>query len=93
VQAEGHIGTATPLPLAVQATLRPVLGGDAPAWAAVLRASGDVPSLQVTGTLRGVPRPGREAPAVDAVAQLQVLQRWPLAGLKLQTRDLDLSSL
>jgi translocation and assembly module TamB len=93
VQAEGHIGTATPLPLALQATLRPLLGGDAPAWAAVLRASGDVPSLQVTGTLRGVPRLGRDAPAVDAEAQLQVLQRWPLAGLKLQTRDLDLSSL
>ena len=93
VQAEGHVGTAKRLPLAVQATLRPVLGGDAPAWAAVLRASGDVPAMQLNGTLRGVPRPGREAPAVDVVAQLQVLQRWPLAGLKLQTRDLDLSSL
>jgi hypothetical protein len=36
---------------------------------------------------------GRDAPALDAEAQLQVLQRWPLAGLKLQTRNLDLSAL
>ena len=93
LQASGQIGTATPLPLAVQATLRPVLGGDAPAWAAVLRASGDVPRMQLDGTLRGVPRPGREAPTLDATAQLQVLQRWPLAGLKLQTQNLDLSAL
>ncbi len=93
LQAAGHIGTAAPLPLAVQGTLRPLLGGDAPAWAAAVMASGTLPDMQVSATLRGVPRPGRDAPAVDVVAQLQVLQRWPLAGLKLQTQDLDLSSL
>ena len=93
VQAQARIGTAAPLTLVGQATLRPVLGGDAPAWAAVLRASGDVPKLLLDGTLRGVPLPGRGAPALDLHVQLQPLQGWPLAGLKLQTQALDLSAL
>jgi len=87
------IGTEAPLPLALQAMLRPAGEGDAPRWAAVLSAGGNVPQMQVSGTLRGVPLPGREPPAVDLQAGLQPLQAWPLTQLNLQTAELDLSAL
>ena len=91
--ASMKIGTMAPLPLAVQATLRPAGEGDAPRWAAVLSAGGNVPQMQISGTLRGVPLPGREPPAVDLQAGLQPLQAWPLTQLNLQTAELDLSAL
>ena len=87
------IGTNAPLPLAVQAMLRPAGEGDAPRWAAVLSAGGNVAQVQISGTLRGVPLPGREPPAVDLQAGLQPLQAWPLTQLNLQTAELDLSAL
>ena len=88
-----NIGTLAPLPLALQATLRPAGEGNAPRWAAVLKASGNVAQMQVSGTLRGVPLRGREPPAVDLQAGLQPLQAWPLTQLNLQTAELDLSAL
>ena len=87
------IGTSAPLPLALQTTLRPTGEGDAPRWAAVISAGGNVPQMQISGTLRGVPLPGREPPAVDLQAGLQPLQAWPLTQLNLQTAELDLSAL
>ena len=92
-EASLKIGTVAPLPLAVQATLRPAGEGEAPRWAAVLKASGNVPQMQISGTLRGVPLAGREPPAVDLQAGLQPLQAWPLTQLNLQTTELDLSAL
>ncbi len=92
-QASMKIGTLAPLPLAVQATLRPAGEGDSPRWAAVLSAGGNVPQMQIAGTLRGVPLPGREPPAVDLQAGVQPLQAWPLTQLNLRTAELDLSAL
>ena len=88
-----RIGTLAPLPVNVQATLRPAGEADAPRWAAVLKLSGDVPQMQLSGTLRGVPLRGREPPAVDLQAGLQPLQAWPLTQLNLHTAELDLSAL
>ena len=88
-----RIGTLAPLPVNVQATLRPAGEGNAPRWAAVLKVSGDVPQMKLRGTLRGVPLPGRAPPAVDLQAGLQPLQAWPLTQLNLHTAELDLSAL
>ena len=93
LEASARIGNLSPLPLTLQGTLRPAAEGDAPRWAAVLKASGPLPEVQLSGTLRGVPLPGREMPAVDLQAQLHPLQAWPLSTLNLQTRELDLSAL
>ena len=92
-QASGRIGTRAPLPLALQATLRPVAEGDGPRWAAVAQAQGTFDKFDLSATLRGVPLPGREPPAVDLRASVLPLQAWPLAALDLGTRELDLSAL
>ena len=97
-----RIGTAAPLAVTAQATLQPALGGDAPPWAAVLGAGGNLTRLQLDGTLRGVPQPApaakkglasRAAPTLDLHATLQPLQAWPLAALSVQTQALDLAAL
>ena len=93
LQAQAQVGTAAPLPITAQATLRPVLGGDAPAWAAVVGVKGTAPLLQLKATLRGVPPAGHPAPVLDAQAGLQLLQAWPLHSLALHTESLDLSAL
>ncbi len=93
VVASARIGTAAPLPMVAQATLRPTLEGAAPRWAAVLRAGGDVAHIDLTGTLRGVPRAGRDAPLLDLHAGLRPLEAWPLGALTLQTQALDLAAL
>ena len=91
--ASARIGNQAPLPLALDGTVAPADGGDAPAWAAVLRASGSAALIELDATLRGVPRGPHEAPALDLRARLQLLQAWPLAGLSLQTTALDLAAL
>ena len=100
-----ELANAPPYALAAKATARPVLGGDAPAWAAVAQARGNLADVVLTATLRGrapaAPLRGRipapplrgEAPAVDFKAALQPLQPWPLAGLDLQTQALNLAAL
>ncbi len=93
ISAGASIGHATPLALEADATLSPAQGAEAPAWAAVLRANGGLAKLALTGTLRGVPRGAREAPAVDLRAALRPFEAWPLESLQLQTRALDLSAL
>ena len=91
-----ELANAPPYTLAAKATARPVLSGDAPAWAAVAQARGNLADVVLTATLRGrtpaSPLRG-EAPAVDFKAALQPLQPWPLAGLDLQTQALNLASL
>ena len=93
ISASARIGNLAPLPLSLDATVAPTLGGDAPPWAAVLRATGTAALFDVEATLRGVPRGAHAAPALDVQARLQLLQAWPLAGLSLKTTALDLAAL
>lgn len=93
VEASGRIANRAPLVLDVQAQLRPALDGEAPRWAAVLRAQGPLAQPALTGTLRGVPRPGLAPPAIDLKTVLRPFQAWPLERLDLATTELDLSAL
>ena len=93
ISASGRIGNRAPLPLALDATVVPTLGGDAPAWAAVLKATGTVALFDLQATLRGVPRGGHAAPSLDLRARVQPLQGWPVSALSLQTAALDLAAL
>ena len=102
ISGSAELANAPPYALTAQANARPVLGGDAPAWAAVARAKGNLADVVLTGTLRGRPPavpanrktvPPAEAPALDIKAALQPLQPWALASLDLQTRALDLAAL
>ena len=93
ISASARIGNLAPLPLAVEATVAPTGAGDAPPWAAVVRAQGEATLFDVAATLRGLPRGGHAAPALDVLARLQLLQAWPLAGLRLETTALDLAAL
>lgn len=93
VQTQAQMGTAAPFPLSAQATLRPVLGADAPAWAAAVGVTGTLPLMQLQATLRGVSAAGQAAPELDAQAALQLLQAWPLHSLELRTESLDLSAI
>ena len=102
ISGSAELANAPPYALTAQANARPVLGGDAPAWAAVTRAKGNLADLLLTGTLRGRPpavlgnrkgAPPAEAPALDIKAALHPLQPWPLANLDLQTRALNLAAL
>ena len=93
MQLAARIATAAPQALSAQGTLRPLGAADAPAWAAVVQAGGTLPRPQLAATLRGVPRPGQEPPALDLRAVLNPLQAWPLEALSLHTQELDLSAL
>jgi translocation and assembly module TamB len=93
IGASVRIGNQAPLPLALDGIVVPTDGGDSPAWAAVLRASGSVALIDLDATLRGAPRGPHDAPALDLRAKLQLLEAWPLAGLSLQTTALDLAAL
>ena len=93
ISAGARIGHAAPLTLQVDATLTPAAAAEAPPWAAVLRAHGPLAQLAVEGTLRGVPRGGREAPAVDLRAALAPFEAWPVNALSLATQALDLSAI
>jgi translocation and assembly module TamB len=88
-----RLGTAAPLAVSGEATVRPTMDAEHPRWAAVLRASGSVPQLHLQATLRGVPLAGHEAPTLDADFMLHPLQPWVLAALRAQTQALDLSAL
>ncbi len=103
ITGSAELANAPPYALAAQAAARPVLGGDAPAWAAVAQAQGSLAEVLLTATLRGRPPAlataasaravPAEAPALDIKAKLQPLQPWPLASLDLQTRALNLAAL
>lgn len=92
-QASASLGNAAPLRLQAQATLRPADEGDSPRWAAVAQAEGPLEHFELNATLRGVPLPGGEPPAVDARAGIKPLQIWPISKLDLSTRELDLAAL
>ena len=92
-EASVSVGNSAPLPLKLQASLRPEADAERPRWGAVLRLAGPLAQIELTGTLRGVPRAGLAAPSVDGQAGLQLLQAWPLASLQLRSHELDLSAL
>ena len=93
LQLKGSVVTAAPQALDLQALVRAGGDNDEPLWAAVIRAQGNLPRPELTGTLRGVPAPGREPPALDVKAVLQPLQAWPVQAFSLHTQELDLSAL
>ncbi|MDO9074301.1 MAG: translocation/assembly module TamB domain-containing protein [Rubrivivax sp.] len=88
-----ELANAQPYAVTAQATLRPVLEGDTPAWAAVVSAKGTAAELDIEATLRGRPQGKLAAPALDLRAGLRPLQAWLLASLQLQTEALDLAAL
>ena len=87
------IGNSAPLPVLAQFTLTPEASAAAPDWAAVVRASGVLEQLDLTATLRGVPRAGQPAPVLDLSAQVRPLAAWPLGLLTARTAALDLAVL
>ena len=92
-EVDASIGSTAPFLVALQAGLRPSAGGDTPAWGSTVQLAGPLAELELTGTLRGVPRGQRAAPSVDVRAGLRPLLAWPLASLQLQTRELDLAAI
>ena len=93
VTGAATLANAQPYAVSAQATLRPALEGDTPAWAAVVGARGTAAELEVDATLRGRPQGRLAAPALDLRAGLRPLQAWVLASLQLQTEALDLAAL
>lgn len=91
--AQGRLGHSGPLPLALDATLAPVAGGDAPPWAATLSARGELARFEARATLRGVPRGRHPAPEADLRAELRPFAAWPLGDLTASTQALDLAAL
>jgi translocation and assembly module TamB len=65
VAGAAHLEAQAPQALSARATLRPLLDGDTPRWAAVLSASGNLSRTELSGTLRGVPQapPASAGPA------------------------------
>ena len=93
LKARARIGNLAPLPLTLDGSIVPTGSADAPRWAAVVHAQGTAALFDLSATLRGVAQGGHAAPALDASAKLQLLQAWPLAGLRLHTQSLDLAAL
>ncbi len=93
INGDISVANAQPYALKAQATLRPALEGDAPAWAAVVGAKGTAAALDIEATLRGRPQGKLAAPTLDLRASLRPLQAWLLASLQLQTEALDLAAL
>jgi translocation and assembly module TamB len=56
IAGSAHLEGLAPQALSAKATVRPLLDGDAPRWAAVLAASGNLTRTDVSGILRGVPQ-------------------------------------
>ncbi len=93
LQAAGEVATRAPLALSLQVQATPLAGGDAPDWAAVLRARGELGRIDLQATVRGVPRGPHAAPSLDLRATLAPLLAWPVQALSLHTQDLDLAAL
>ncbi|MBK6471913.1 MAG: translocation/assembly module TamB domain-containing protein [Betaproteobacteria bacterium] len=87
------LANAQPYAVTAQATLRPALEGDTPAWAAVVGVKGTAAELDIEATLRGRPQGKLAAPKLDLHAGLRPLQAWMLSSLQLQTEALDLAAL
>ncbi|HEY6356012.1 MAG TPA: hypothetical protein VIY30_16115, partial [Burkholderiaceae bacterium] len=89
LSADARIGTAAPLPLALQLRATPLSGTP---WQASVSADGPLADFTVRATLRGDER-NASAPNVDVRARIEPFANWPLAALQLSTRSLDLAAL
>ncbi len=92
LEAQGSIGTASPLAVELSGKLAS-LDGVAQPWTATLDARGPLQRLEARGTLRGVAAADAPAPELDLSAQLEPFAAWPLAALSVQTQGLDLAAL
>jgi translocation and assembly module TamB len=93
-EARASIGNLGPHVIEGQATVTPTRhAGAAPPWVALLSATGPLATLDVSATLRGVPRDGGTPPQLDLRSRLRPLEAWPLAALEARTEALDLSEL
>ena len=72
VAGAAHLESQAPQTLTANASARPLLDGDAPRWAAVLSANGNLTRTEISGTLRGrpqaLPTTGRAASAKSGAA-------------------------
>lgn len=93
LQGRASIAHEAPFASSAQVFVHPLAEGEAPPWAAALRAQGPLETLALNLQLRGVPRGERAAPLLDLSAQLRPLQAWPLGELQASTEALDLSAL
>jgi translocation and assembly module TamB len=83
------LGHAAPLPLTANATVRPLIDGDAPRWAAVVAASGSLEKLQLAATLRGVPVP---VPQPVPPANTRTVNRKTAAAVPRMAPELDVTA-
>jgi len=102
MQASASIGNQAPLSVQLEGSLVPADApvDDAP-WSAAVSASGPFTRLALSAALRGAApqaaaRGGAanaDVPRLDAEAELQPLQAWPIQHLRLRTDALDLAAL
>jgi translocation and assembly module TamB len=89
LSADARVGTAAPLPLALQLRASPVSGTP---WQASVTADGPLTDFTLRASLRGDER-SANAPNVDVLARIAPFADWPLGSLQLSTRSLDLAAL
>jgi translocation and assembly module TamB len=90
VEGRLRVGADAPLQVAMQLQARSIQGA---AWRAQAGLAGPVGRLHADAELQGEARGSHAAPSAKASATLQPWAAWPLADLRLQTRQLDLASL
>ena len=88
-QVDAPETAASPAPASADA-LRPI---DLTAWRANLKLEGPLAAPELRAELRETATDRRAASSLDAQAQLRPFGDWPLAGLHLKARELDLSRL
>ena len=89
IRADLTLGSAAPLPLALQLEASALSGTP---WQAQMNAQGPLADFTLHARLRSEASDAR-APSLDAHARIQPFQAWPLAQLQLSTRALDLAAL
>lgn len=89
---QGSLQIATDAPLTLKAEWQARGLDPALPWQASVNAAGPLAELRSSARLTGSAQPGRAAPALDATATLKPFAAWPLGGLQLTTRELDLAA-
>jgi translocation and assembly module TamB len=91
ISAAARVGSRKPFALEGAARIEPLRSDDA--WSGELRASGTLERVTARASLRGSPRAGHDAPALDFDAQILPFAPWPIAALAASTKALDLAAL
>jgi len=89
LSGDARIGADAPLPLALRLQASAVAGAP---WQASVQADGPLSDFTLLATLRG-DAGNPKAPQLDVRARIAPFAAWPLAGLQLSTRALDLAAL